>query len=75
MNEVTYKRELNHSYLVRKCGQPELLKEYAWRMMEENRIGRLLDCRQRFLDGETFSITTFLPAAVGAPCTNRPKWG
>ena len=29
MNEVTYKRELNHSYLVRKCGQPELLKEYA----------------------------------------------
>ena len=54
MNEVTYKRELNHSYLVRKCGQPELLKEYAWRMMEENRIGRLLDCRQRFLDGETF---------------------
>ena len=54
MNEVTYKRELNHSYLVQKCLQPALFGGYAWRMMEENRIGRLLDCRPRFLDGETW---------------------
>ena len=54
MSDAIYKRELNHSYLVRKCSRAEFLEQYAFRMMKENRIGHLLDCGQRVLDGETF---------------------
>ena len=54
MSDAIYKRELNHSYLVRKCSRTEFLEQYAFRMMKENRIGHLLDCGQRVLDGETF---------------------
>lgn len=54
MNEITYKRELNHSYMVI-GGCVECMGEsYAYRMMTQNRIGRLLDCGLRQTDGESF---------------------
>lgn len=54
MNEIQYKRELNHSYMVIPCGNRDISESYAWRMMTENHIGKLLDCTQRCLNGETF---------------------
>lgn len=54
MNDIIYKRELNHSYMVIRCRNGDPSETYAYRMMTQNRIGRLLDCRQRQLDGEAF---------------------
>lgn len=54
MNEVTYKRELNHSYMVIRCETCNVRENYAYRMITQNRIGRLLQCSRRQLDGEDF---------------------
>lgn len=54
MNEIQYKRELNHSYMVVPSQKRDIFESYSWRMMTENRIGKLLDCSQRCLDGETY---------------------
>lgn len=54
MDAVTYKRELNHSYMVRKCNAYDISGCYAYRTMSQNRIGKLLFCKQRQLDGEAF---------------------
>lgn len=54
MGEAIYKRELDHSYMVLKCEEGDLTGGYAYRMMTRNRIGKLLDCSQRQMDGETF---------------------
>lgn len=54
MSEVTYKRELNHSYMVVRCDTCNISESYAYRMMTQNRIGRLLQCSLRQLDGEPF---------------------
>lgn len=54
MNDVTYKRELNHSYMVVRCDTGDVSESYAYRMMTQNRIGRLLQCSLRQLDGEAF---------------------
>ncbi len=54
MEAVIYKRELNHSYLVRKCNAYDISDSYAYRTMAQNRIGKLLFCKLRNLDGETF---------------------
>lgn len=52
MDNILYKRELNHSYMVIRSGQENIAESYAYRMMTQNHIGRLLVCRQRQLDGE-----------------------
>lgn len=54
MNGVTYKRELSHSYMVVKSESCDIAEHYACRMMMQNRIGRLLPCSRRQLDGEQF---------------------
>lgn len=54
MKEIQYKRELNHSYMVVPGRNGNSSDSYAWRMMAENHIRRLLPCSQRCLDGETF---------------------
>lgn len=54
MSDIIYKRELNHSYMVIRCGTYHITETYAYRMMTQNRIGRLLGCSQRYLDGEAF---------------------
>lgn len=54
MSEVTYKRELNHSYMVIGCEACNISESYAYRMMTRNHIGRLLQCSQRQMDGESF---------------------
>lgn len=51
MNEVIYKRELNHSYMVLKCEEADIIGRYTYRMMAANHIGKLLDCTQRQMDG------------------------
>lgn len=53
-NEVIYKRELNHSYMVMQCRDADMADRYACRVLHHNRIGKLLDCSLRQLDGETF---------------------
>lgn len=52
MNDISYKRELNHSYMVLKSRLPDVSDSYAYRMMTQNHIRRLLVCRQRQMDGE-----------------------
>ena len=52
MDDVFYKRELNHNYMVLKSESRDLAARYEYRMMTENRIGKLLSCSQRQLDGE-----------------------
>ncbi len=54
MDEISYKRELNHSYLVIPCEKGDISGDYAYRMMTGNRIGRLLACSQRQMDGQSF---------------------
>lgn len=54
MSGVTYKRELNHSYMVLGCDACDISESYAYRMMTQNRIGQLLQCSQRQMDGEGF---------------------
>lgn len=54
MNGVIYKRELNHSYMVIRSDTCNITENYAYRMMTQNHIGRLLECSQRYLDGEPF---------------------
>ena len=41
MNEVIYKRELNHSYMVLKCEEADIIGRYTYRMMAANHIGKL----------------------------------
>ena len=60
---VIYKRELNHSYMVLPC-QGKDMADY--RIMQHNRIGRLLPCSLRYLDGEEllyYDITSRQPLA------------
>lgn len=52
--EAVYKRELNHSYMVLECSKEELAERYDYRIMMHNRIGRLLPCSLRQMDGEDF---------------------
>ncbi|MDO4292307.1 MAG: DUF6382 domain-containing protein [Eubacteriales bacterium] len=52
--EVSYKRELNHSYMVLRCTDPDMAERYDYRIMVHNRIGSLLPCSLRQLDGEAF---------------------
>lgn len=52
--EAVYKRELNHSYMVLACSGEELAERYDYRIMMHNRIGRLLPCSLRQMDGEDF---------------------
>lgn len=54
MDEITYKRELNHSYMVIKCQDMELPDKYAYRILMHNHIGKLLDCSLRRMDQEMF---------------------
>lgn len=54
MSEISYTRELNHSYMVVRSGQEDISDTYAYRMMTQNHIGRLLACRQRQMDGEAW---------------------
>lgn len=49
--EITYRRELNHSYMVIPCKEPNLSGSYSCRTLVENRIGRLLEVSLRSLDG------------------------
>lgn len=53
MNHVLYQRELNRSYMVLESGCGDLADRYEYRMMAENRIGRLLPCSLRQLDGKS----------------------
>lgn len=54
MDDVIYKRELNHSYMVIRCHDPQLQDKYVYRTLMHNRIGKLLDCSLRSLDQEVF---------------------
>ncbi len=54
MDDISYKRELNHNYMVIRSGGGDLSDRFEYRMMTENRIGKLLPCRQRQLDGESW---------------------
>lgn len=66
MSERIYRRELNHSYLVFQGAGYDISENYAYRMMERNRIGRLLACSLRQMDGETclyYDISSRQPLA------------
>ena len=54
MSERMYRRELNHSYLVLQSSGSDIAASYAYRMMQRNRIGRLLTCSLRQMDGESY---------------------
>ena len=63
---VIYKRELNHSYMVLPCRDKDMAERYDYRIMQHNRIGRLLSCSLRYLDGEEllyYDITSRQPLA------------
>ena len=63
---VIYKRELNHSYMVLPCRDKDMAERYDYRIMQRNRIGRLLSCSLRYLDGEEllyYDITSRQPLA------------
>lgn len=53
MIQAEYRRELNHSYMIVKNAVPQLTRQYAYRMIQENRIRRLLTCQERMVDGES----------------------
>ena len=64
--KVIYKRELNHSYMVLPCQDKDMAERYDYRIMQHNRIGRLLPCSLRYLDGEEllyYDITSRQPLA------------
>ena len=61
--KVIYKRELNHSYMVLPCQDKDMAERYDYRIMQHNRIGRLLPCSLRYLDGEELYTMTLLPAS------------
>lgn len=52
--DISYKRELNHSYLVLKSENSKRLSDYSTKMLFSNSIDGLLLCTPRFIDGETF---------------------
>ena len=63
---VIYKRELNHSYMVLPCQDKDMAERYDYRIMQHNRIGGLLPCSLRYLDGEEllyYDITSRQPLA------------
>lgn len=52
--DISYKRELNHSYLILKNENQQALSDYPARMLFSNSINGLLPCTPRLIDGETF---------------------
>ena len=63
---VIYKRELNHSYMVLPCQDKDMAERYDYRIMQHNRIGGLLPCSLRYLDGEEllyYDITSRQPVS------------
>lgn len=52
MNEVIYKRELSHSYMAVKSEDRDIEEKYAYRMMAKNRVGKLIACSIRQMDGD-----------------------
>ena len=52
--DISYKRELNHSYLVLKSENSQHLSDYPTKMLFSNSIEGLLLCTPRLIDGETF---------------------
>ena len=66
VENVIYKRELNHSYMVLPCQDKDMAERYDYRIMQHNRIGGLLPCSLRYLDGEEllyYDITSRQPLA------------
>ena len=62
--KVIYKRELNHSYMVLPCQGKDMAGRYDYRIIQHNRIGKLLSCSLRYLDGEEllyYDITSRQP--------------
>lgn len=53
MIQTEYRRELNHSYMIIKNTETCMTQQYAYRMIRENRIRRLLTCQERIVDGES----------------------
>ena len=51
--DISYKRELNHSYLILKNENQHALSDYPARMLFSNSINGLLPCTPRLIDGET----------------------
>ena len=52
--DISYKRELNHSYLILKNENQQALSDYPAKMLFSNSIKGLLPCVPRLIDGETF---------------------
>lgn len=52
--EISYKRELNHSYMIITDVDTGLTERYPYHMMIKNKIGKLLECRERVLEGKSF---------------------
>lgn len=51
--DISYKRELNHSYLILKNENQQALSDYPAKMLFSNSIKGLLPCIPRLIDGET----------------------
>ncbi len=51
--DISYKRELNHSYLILKNENQQALSDYPAKMLFSNSIKGLLPCASRLIDGET----------------------
>ncbi len=51
--DISYKRELNHSYLILKNENQQALSDYPAKMLFSNSIKGLLPCAPRLIDGET----------------------
>ena len=49
---VIYKRELNHSYMVLPCQDKDMAERYDYRIKQDNRSGGLLPCSLRYRDGD-----------------------
>ena len=54
MIQAEYRRELNRSYMVVKNSIQQLTQQYAYRMIRENSVRRLLPCQERIVDGESY---------------------
>ena len=52
--DISYKRELNHSYLILKNENQQALSDYPAKMLFSNSIKGLLPCVPRLIDGGTF---------------------
>ena len=54
MLEAKYYRDYGHNYMILQCRQQEMDKNYQYKILTSGKIGEILKCSVRYINGSTY---------------------